>query len=84
MQIVLFSLLLLFSQTSIVNCYGFQLSRSITLNKFSSCPQDEKNAIRFNISIEKINIAQNLFSINGEISISEKVTGPIEVNYSPK
>lgn len=57
--------------------YSFQV-RTIALDKFSQCPQDENNAIRFNGTIVKI--AQNKYAVNGEISIKHNISSPIEVS----
>lgn len=56
--------------------YSFQI-RTITLDGFSQCAQDEKNTIRFSGTVDKI--ARNKYAVNGEFIIKGIVRGPIEV-----
>lgn len=52
-------------------------SRTVTLDSFSVCPQDEKNAIHFNGVIKKT--TRNKYSVNGEFKFTDIAMGPIEV-----
>lgn len=49
----------------------------IQMNRFSSCPGHEKNAIHFNGSI--VRIIQSKYVINGEFTFAEAISAPIEV-----
>lgn len=59
-----------------IDCYSFDV-KMITMDKYSACPQDEKNIIRFNGTFT--NIALNKYVTNGEITLKANVGGPIEV-----
>lgn len=61
---------------NLIDCYSFEV-KTITLNRHSGCPQDEKNIMHFNGNFK--NIARNKYTVNGEITIKEKIIGPIEV-----
>lgn len=61
---------------NLIDCYSFEV-KTITLNRHSGCPQDEKNTMHFNVTFT--NIARNKYTVNGEITINEKIAGPIEV-----
>lgn len=73
-RIVLF-LFLIFSE-ELIDCYR-TVPRTITLNSFSACSQDENHAIHFNGNIKKT--ARNKYAINGEFLLTDAVDGPIEV-----
>lgn len=51
--------------------------RTITLDSFSACPQDEKNSIHFDGVIRKT--TRNKYSVNGEFKFTDNAMGPIEV-----
>lgn len=72
-MILIFILLLC---ENLIDCYSFDV-KTITLNRHSGCPQDEKNIIHFNGSFKTI--ARNKYTVNGEITIKEKIVAPIEV-----
>lgn len=60
----------------LIDCYT-PVARTVTLESFSGCPQDEKNAIHFDGSIKKS--AHNKYAINGEFLLTDTIEGPIEV-----
>lgn len=47
------------------------------MNRFSPCSGDEKNAIHFNGTINRI--LQSKYVINGEFTLDETAIAPIEV-----
>lgn len=53
------------------------ITRTISLDNFSKCPNDEKNAVHFDGVITKI--TRNKYSVNGEFKFTDNAMGPIEV-----
>lgn len=60
--------------------YASECSRiqSLTINRFSKCPNDEKNSAHFNGFITKI--TENAYVINGNFTVTQIVTNPFTVS----
>lgn len=56
--------------------FSFQ-SKTIKLNSFSECPEEEETVIHFNGTITKL--TRNKYTVNGEFTFNESVGAPIEV-----
>lgn len=59
-----------------INGFSFQ-TKTIKLNSFSECPEEEDTIIHYNGTITKA--SRNKYTVNGEITMNETVAGPIEV-----
>lgn len=76
-NIIIFALIMIIQDKfQFVICFSFQ-SKTIKISSFSECPQDDDTLIHFNGTIAKE--ARNQYAINGEFTIAENITSPIEV-----
>lgn len=75
-EIIFFSVWIFYLLSHIEN-YRFE-PNSFTLNNVSVCPQEDKNSVHLNVSIEKVD--RNKFLVNGEAIYDEPLHGPFEVN----
>lgn len=63
----------------LVECSGAK--SSLIMNRYSTCPGDEKNPVHFLGNITKV--ALNKYVMNGGFTFRENVTGPIGVYKLP-
>ena len=56
--------------------FSFQ-TKTIKLNSFSECPEEEDTLIHYNGTVTKA--SRNKYTVSGEITLNETVAGPIEV-----
>lgn len=80
-QYILIFLLLLNRAEDFVGCFSlYRQPKTIIFNRFSACSDDERNPIRFNGTIR--NMTNNKLVIDGNITVTEILSNPMEVNYT--
>lgn len=76
MILFVISIFILLSKMKSICCYRYE-PNTLKLTNFVSCPEDEKNVLHANFSVNEI--TRNKYVLNGEIFYDEDVAGQIEV-----